>query len=170
MFLFNVYLLVYGQDTTGYFQIGTRRWPLLFSEVANESHGINSKWEIDLTNDDKNVSRAKTFIYFSLTGNNITRLTEGMYEFTSSTTRARSPFWFYGEVSIDEQKINITGGSLSLEKEKEGIKVHFVLSLENGNVVTGQYSGKTFEADRTDRSKIPFQIRMPDNYYKQTEK
>jgi hypothetical protein len=131
------------------FKIGDKEWSLTSFILANESYGVASKWEVDLMSDNVDITKAKTFIYFSITGNRTTKLSDGIYEFASTNLSERSPFHFDGSIKVNSKEIKITGGSFSVENDKESTEIHFILRLENGDSVTGNYSGKVSAINRS---------------------
>ncbi|HEX6432036.1 MAG TPA: hypothetical protein VF008_30300 [Niastella sp.] len=129
--------------------VGNKTHSLDFSEVANESYGINSKFEIDLINQDKDVTKATTYVYFSLTSNSTANLSNGVYQFSSATLNERLPFQFNGSLKVNNHVIEIAGGTISIENRKSNVDIHFILKLKNGDIANGIYRGEALKVDRS---------------------
>lgn len=143
-FLFSAFNTI----SENYFEIGSKKWNLQSAIIANESYGINSKFELDLLSDKRELSEAKTFIWLSLTSTGTEKITEGVYKFSQASLNDRAPFGFNGAVHINGEEIKIDNGSFSLETFNEAVSVHFVLELANGNIVKGNYKGPFSSVDR----------------------
>src|SRR5688500_14078981 len=77
-----------------FFTIGNNKVSLNSAIIANESYGIKSKFEVDLISQSEDLTKAQTYVYFSLTSNNTSNLTNGVYEFSSANLSQRLPFNF----------------------------------------------------------------------------
>ena len=132
-----------------FFTVGNNRYSLSYSEIANESYNIKSKFEVDLMTKDEDLAKAETYVYFSLTSNNTAMLSNGIYQFSSGSLNDRLPFHFNGSVKINYHVVEITGGSISIENRSQEYDIHFILKLENGDIAKGMYRGKASEVDRS---------------------
>lgn len=144
IFLFSAFNTI----SENYFEIGSKKWNLQSAIIANESYGLNSKFELDLISDKTELSEAKTFIWLSLTSSGTEKITEGVYKFSQASLNDRASLGFNGAVFINGEAIKIVNGSFSLETLDETVSVHFVLELANGNIVKGTYKGPFSAVDR----------------------
>jgi hypothetical protein len=152
--IFTLVLLVSGficssQQSENYFKMGEQKWPLLYSEIANESYGSKSKFEIDLMVDSHDILKSKTFVWLSIAGNTVAELSDGIYYFSSTDLGHRSAFRFNGSVFINNQERKITKGSFSVDKKPGQLKIQFDFTLENGQTVKGYYEGASKTIDRS---------------------
>ncbi len=136
-----------------FFTVGKNTYPLSFCQLANESYGTKSKFEVDLMTEDEDLSKAKTFLYFSLTSDNTSILSEGIYQFSSSALNDRLPFNFNGSAKINNHTVEVVGGTISLENRGGGYDIQFILKLKNGDIAKGIYRGKALDIDRSNAYK-----------------
>jgi hypothetical protein len=132
-----------------FFTIGKNTYSLSFFQLANESYATKSKFEVDLITDNEDLSKAKTFLYFSLTSDNTSNLSKGIYQFSSAALNDRLPFNFNGSVKINNHTVEIIGGTISLENQGAEYDIQFILKLKNGDVAKGIYRGKALDVDRS---------------------
>lgn len=138
-----------GNIPNNFFTVGKNTYSLSFFQLANESYGTKSKFEVDLMTEDEDLSKAKTFLYFSLTSDNTSILSNGIYEFSSAALNDRLPFNFNGSVKINNHIVEIIGGTISLENQGGEHDIQFILKLKNGDVAKGIYRGKALDVDRS---------------------
>src|SRR5687767_12746380 len=124
-----------------FFTIGNNRYALSFSEIANESYSTKSKFEVDLLTEEKELAKAKTFIWFSLTSNNTATLADGIYQFSSGELNDRLPLHFNGSVKINNHVVEIIGGTVSIAHREREYDIQFILKLQNGDQAKGMYRG-----------------------------
>ncbi len=130
-------------------QIGNTEWKLQSAVIANESYGSKSKFELDIISDNEAVDKAKTFVYFSITGTASTTLADGSYQLSDDKLDNRKPFQFSGSVQLNGNMVKIKNGTFSIENTRGSAIIHFILKLENGDVANGSYSGKISFIDRS---------------------
>ena len=128
-----------------YFKIGSNSWSIDTAIIANESYGDQSKYEIDLINNQSGSEDSTSLIWLSVSGDKTTNLSEGFYSFGDIKNNAKH---FFGQVIINKNRIDIVDGSFTIEKENNIWKINCLLKLKNGDSVTGTYSGKVHHQDR----------------------
>jgi len=149
-FFFIFCLSSFEHDTpANFFTVGNNKHSLDFSEIVNESYGIKSKFEVDLINQVEDLAKAKTYLYFSLASNNTASLSNGIYQFSSTALNDRLPFQFNGSIKINNHKLEITEGTISIEKCNRDYDIQFILKLQNGDIAKGTYRDKVLEVDRS---------------------
>lgn len=132
-----------------YFQIGSKKWNIETSEMANESYDTKSKFELDFISDANKLSKAQTFIYLSLTSSNTYKIADGIYEISETSLNDREPYRFNGSVFINKKEVQIVNGTFSVENKNETIAVHMNFKLANGDILNGIYNGKISSFDRS---------------------
>jgi hypothetical protein len=132
-----------------FFTIGDKKISLNSAIIANESYGVKSKFEVDLISQSTDLTKAQNYVYFSLTTNNTTNLTNGIYEFSSAILSQRLPFNFNGTVKVNGHVVEIADGTISIENRKGDFDIQFVLKLKNGDTAKGAYQGKVSEVNRS---------------------
>lgn len=148
-FLFIPVLFGFNEIPANFFTVGKNSYSLSAFHLVNESYSIKSKFEIDLMTEKEDLATAKTYLYFSVTGDNTAKLSNGIYQFSSGALNDRLPFQFNGYAKINDHSVKITEGTISLENKKEEYDIHFILKLQNGDIAKGAYRGKAIEADRS---------------------
>ena len=150
VFFLTLFLNTFGNDTlSNILTVGNNKFSLDYAELANESYGIHSKFEVDLVNQHNNLTTAKTYVYFSLTGSNTGHLSDGIYHFSSATLSERLPHQFSGALKINNHNVEITGGTIVIETRKSDFGIQFILKLKNGDIAKGIYGGKVVKSDRS---------------------
>jgi hypothetical protein len=117
--------------------------------VVNESTTTLSKFEIDLTccgmdsiyqkPQNPDINR---FLWLSVTSENITELTEGVYRFSSDKINERKPMTFSGELRKNNMTLKITRGIVLIYKYEDKIKVLYQLTFMDGNKMKGGFFGE----------------------------
>ncbi len=129
--------------------IGNNKFSLNSAIIANESYGIKPKFEVDLINQYEDLTKAKTYVYFSLTSNNTSNLSNGVYQFSSANLNQRLPFQFNGSVKVNNHVVEIAEGTISIENRSGDLDIQFILKLQNGDIAKGIYRGKALEVNRS---------------------
>ena len=129
-----------------YFKIGSNSWSIDTAIIANESYGDQSKYEIDLINNQSGSEDSNTLIWLSISGDETTKLSEGLYSFGDIKKNTEL---FYGQVVINENRIDIIDGSFTLEKTDDNWRIDCLLKLKNGDIVSATYTGKVQEKNRS---------------------
>ena len=132
-----------------FFTIGNNKVLLHAALIANESYGIKSKFEVDLVNQYDDLTKAQTYVYFSLTSNNTSNLSDGVYQFSSANLNQRLPYQFNGSVKVNNHVVEITEGTISIENRSGDLDIQFILKLKNGDTAKGTYQGKVSEVNRS---------------------
>lgn len=132
-----------------FFTIGNNKVLLNSALIANESYGIKSKFEVDLIDQYDDLTRAQTYVYFSLTSTNTSNLSNGVYQFSSANLNQRLPYQFNGSVKVNNHIIEIAEGTISLENRSGDLDIQFILKLKNGDTAKGTYRGKVSEVNRS---------------------
>lgn len=131
-----------------FFTIGNNKISLNSAIIANESYGIKSKFEVDLINHNEDLTKAHTYIYFSLASNSTSKLSNGVYQFSSTNLDRRLPFQFNGSVKVNGNVVEIAEGTISIENYSGDLDVQFILKLKNGDIAKGTYRGEVSEVNR----------------------
>lgn len=126
-------------------------YPLDLCNIANESFGNISKWEIDLTccniknyygaNDNVKNNEVNTLIYLSLKSLNNKQLSKGTYLYSKENITTRQEMTLYGSVQIGSEKLDISGGEINVDYHEEKIVLSFSLKVNNGKEISGNYIG-----------------------------
>lgn len=132
-----------------FFTIGNNQVSLNSAIIANESYGIKSKFEVDLINQYQDLTKAQTYVYFSLASNNTSNLSNGVYQFSSANLNQRLPFQFNGSVKVNNNVVEIAEGTISIENRSGDLDIQFILKLKNGDTAKGTYRGKVSEVNRS---------------------
>tara|TARA_R110002050_G_scaffold204522_2_gene340030 strand:+ start:15905 stop:16978 length:1074 start_codon:yes stop_codon:yes gene_type:complete len=137
-------------ETDNSFKYNGKEYRLENCDIANESYGEISKWEIDLFccgnkfyYSNKNKKEIDTLLYFSLKALETGELSEGSYRCTNVNTTEGAPFTFTGEIKVGTQIVKISEGEIKVEYDDDSdIQISFNLKLNSTQTVTGKYSGE----------------------------
>lgn len=126
-------------------------YPLDFCNIANESFGDISKWEIDLTccniknyyrsNNDVQKNKITTLVYLSLKSLNNKQLSAGTYTYAEDNITTRQQMTLYGRIEIGAEKLDIFGGEIIVDYHEEKIVLSFSFKVNNGKEISGNYIG-----------------------------
>lgn len=141
---------VYQNKNNSFFYKDTE-YSLDFCNIANESFENVSKWELDLTccdvenyyavNDDVKNKKVNTLIYISLKSINNKQLSKGTYVYSKENIGTRQEMTLYGNVEIDSEKLEISGGEINVDYHDEKIVLSFSFKVNNGKQISGNYIG-----------------------------
>ncbi len=139
-----------GKDIENSFVYQSQKYGIDYCNLANESIGNLSKWEIDLFccgNEDFYGSGSKasiqTLVYFNIKSNNREQLNKGTYTFTNEPVVNRKEMTFHGSITLGSniQELKITGGEFNIDYFQEQIIINFILKVNQGKRLSGYYRG-----------------------------
>tara|TARA_R110000796_G_scaffold250788_4_gene380701 strand:+ start:55335 stop:56408 length:1074 start_codon:yes stop_codon:yes gene_type:complete len=130
------------------FEFNGKEYQLENCDIAKESYGEISKWEIDFfcCNSKSYYSKLNkkeitTLLYFNFKTLKTDELTEGSYMFTKENNANRKSFTFTGEIRIENQILKITEGEFNVIFKDSIIDVNFNLKVNDNQKIVGRYSG-----------------------------
>tara|TARA_R110002051_G_scaffold131376_2_gene205264 strand:+ start:5015 stop:6085 length:1071 start_codon:yes stop_codon:yes gene_type:complete len=130
------------------FEYNGKEYRLEYCDIANESYGEISKFEIDFFccnskfyYSNPNNKEIVTLLYFSIKSLKTDKLSEGHYKFVNVNGSDSKPFTFNGELKVGRQVLKISKGEFTVTYNDSSIQIIFNLKLDDIHTVSGKYEG-----------------------------